>query len=156
MINARRIIDSLDAKNLQNRDFLLEVPFTTDEVRVATNRLKRRKAPEPDHLLAEYIVEGGDSLIEWLTSLFNAIIEFESVPNSLKHGIVVPVYKGHGKYPLRVDNYRGVTLSSVIAKVLEFLILERLEIVSGGWHSSPKSVSLQKVSCADSILQLKK
>ena len=49
--------------------------------------------------------------------------------DSLKLGVVVPVYKGSGKGPLLVESYRGVTLSSVVTKVLEFLILERLQMV---------------------------
>ena len=53
-------------------------------------------------------------------------IDLESVPDSLKRGVVVLVYKGSGKDPLQVESYRGVTLSSVVTKVLEFLVLERL------------------------------
>ena len=31
--------------------------------------------------------------------------------------------------PLKTDSYRGITLTSMVAKVLEFLLLERLELV---------------------------
>ena len=47
--------------------------------------------------------------------------------------MVVPVYKGGGKDPLKVNSYRGITLStSVMAKVLEFLLLECLEYIFFG------------------------
>ena len=36
----------------------------------------------------------------------------------LKSGVVVPVYKGSGKDPTNVNSYRGVTLTSVVGKVL--------------------------------------
>ena len=49
--------------------------------------------------------------------------------DSFKSGLVVPVYKGSGKDPLKTDSYRGITLSPVFSKVLEFLILDQLEIV---------------------------
>ncbi len=39
------------------------------------------------------------------------------------------VCKGSGKDPLWVDSYRGVTLTSMVAKVLEFLLLDILEMV---------------------------
>ena len=58
--------------------------------------------------------------------MVNPIIEFESVPESFKLGIVVPWYKGSGKDPLDTNSYQGITLSLVLAKVLESLILERL------------------------------
>ena len=52
----------------------------------------------------------------WMTRILNAVRELEAVPDCLKYGIIIPVYKGGGKDALkRVDSYRGVTLSSVIA-----------------------------------------
>ncbi len=44
----------------------------------------------------------------------------------MKSGIITPVYKCHGRDPLKTDSYRGVTLSSVIAKLLELLLLNRM------------------------------
>ena len=54
------------------------------------------------------------------------VIELETVPEVLKRGVVVPVYKGGGKDPMRRDS---ITLTSMVSKVLEFLMLERLESV---------------------------
>ena len=42
----------------------------------------------------------------------------EKIPEVLKCGIVILIYKVGGKYPLNTNTYRGVTLTSVIAKVL--------------------------------------
>ena len=53
----------------------------------------------------------------------------EAIPDSFKSSLVVPVYKGLGKDLLKTDSYRGITLSPVFSKVLEFLILDRLEMV---------------------------
>ena len=57
------------------------------------------------------------------------IIELEVIPDVLKRGIIVPVYKGGGRDPLKTDSYRGITLTSMISKLLESLVLERLESV---------------------------
>ena len=73
-------------------------------------KLKRRKAPGPDNLTAEHLTEGCDVVTTWLTGILNAVIDLESVADSLKQGVVVPAYKGSGKDPLLVDSYRGVTL----------------------------------------------
>ena len=53
----------------------------------------------------------------WLRNVLNAIVELEEVPNSLKSGIIIPVYKGSGRDPVKTDSYRGVTLSSQIMHV---------------------------------------
>ena len=42
----------------------------------------------------------------------------------LREGIIFPVYKGKGKDPLLMENYRGITLSSVIVKLFEIIFLQ--------------------------------
>ena len=55
--------------------------------------LKRRKTPGPDNLLAEHVIEGGQSVIICLTNILNAITDLEAIPDFFKSGLVVPVYK---------------------------------------------------------------
>lgn len=43
----------------------------------------------------------------------NAVFDLEAVPDVLKTGIVIPLYKGSGRDPLQVE---GVTLSSVMSR----------------------------------------
>ena len=62
----------------------------------------------------------------WLRNMLNAAVEMEEVPGVLKEGLIVPVYKGGGRDPASVGSYRGVALASVIAKLLERLVLERM------------------------------
>ena len=65
---------------------------------------------------------------------------------------MVPVYKRGGKYPLKLDSYRGVTLTSMVGKVLEFL-LERLQMVfleENLLHVNQTAYQ-KSVSCADAI-----
>ena len=57
------------------------------------------------------------------------LVELEEIPNVLKVGLVVPVYKGSNKDLLNMNSYRGITLSNVISKVLEFLLLERMRSI---------------------------
>ena len=89
-----------------------------------------------------------------LQGVLNFIAESEAVPNVLKAGIVVPVYKGGGKDPLKVDSFRGVTLTSTQAKVLEFLIMERLQLLlleAGFPHIKSVSIQERDVLCRDNL-----
>ena len=106
-----------------------------------------------DGLTAEHIRYGGHTITVWLTEIFNAIIEFEMIPSVLKMGVTISIYKGGGKYPLDVQSYRGIFLNSVISKILERLILDRLEpVYSGGGILHPNQSAYRKgVSCADAI-----
>ena len=115
--------------------------------------LKKRKAPGPDGLMAEHLKAGGEAVVIWLMKILNVVIELEAVLEILKRGVVVPVYKGGGKDPMNVDSYRGITLTSMVSKVLEFLLLEQLESVflEAGLPHVNQSAYRRTVSYADVI-----
>ena len=58
--------------------------------------------------------------------IFNAMVHLEATPSVFKKGILIPIYKGKGKDPLKTTSYRGITLTSVIAKTFEILLLDRI------------------------------
>ena len=58
---------------------------------------------------AEHLKYGGPILRRWIEQICNSIADLESVPDSLKTGIIIPVYKGGGKDPLDTNSYRGIT-----------------------------------------------
>ena len=132
---------------------LLDVPFSVEEVSAAVSKLKCGKAAGPDGLMAEHLKAGEEMVVIWLMNVLNTILELEVIPDVLKRGVVVPVYKGSGKDPLRVDSYQGVTLSLMVAKVLEFLCLQRLEVVflEANLSHVNQTAYRRSVSCADAI-----
>ena len=103
--------------------------------------------------MTEHLKAGGKAVVIWLMKILNASVELESVPEVLKRGIVVPVYKGGGKNPLKANSYRGITLTSIMAKVLEFLLLERLHLVflEAGLPHINQSMYKRAVSCDDAV-----
>ena len=112
------------------------VPFSAVGLSGAVNRLKSRKVPGPDCLMAENLKAGGDVVITWLMKILNAVMDLEVVHEVLKSGVIVPIYKEAGKDPLKVDRYRGITFTSMVSNVLEFLLLERLELFFYGSRSA--------------------
>ena len=115
--------------------------------------MKLKKSSGPDNLSAEHLRHGGHSVVIWLTEILNSIVDAEHVPPSLKLGITIPIYKGGGKDPLDTNSYRGITLNSAISKVLESLILDRLEPLfsEAGVPHPNQSAYKKRVSCADAI-----
>ena len=79
---------------------------------------------------------GGDVVITWLMKIQNAVVDLEVVPEVSKSGVIVPIYKGGVKDPLKVDGYRGSTLISMVFKVLGFLLLEHLDLFFYGSRSA--------------------
>ena len=80
----------------------------------------------------------------------NLIVTLEVLPDSLKSGVIIPVYKGRGRDPLFPGNYRGITLSSAVSKVLETLLLARLQmsLTEANIPHLNQSAYCKRVSCA--------
>ena len=70
-----------------------------------------------------------------------------------KRGVIVLVYKGGREDPLNIDSYNGITLTAMVGKVQEFLLLERLESIflEVGLLHINQSAYRRTVSCADAI-----
>ena len=60
-----------------------------------------------------------------LRDIFNEILKSGTVPACFRGGILTPVPKS-GKDPKLFDNYRGITVTSIIGKLFEELLLLRL------------------------------
>lgn len=71
-------------------------------------------------------------VIHWLTKILNAIVELEDVPEMLKRGVAVPVYKGEGTEAMKVDRYRGITLTPPCSPLLDCRL--HLELEAGLPH----------------------
>ena len=124
-----------------------------DEIESALKVLKLGKSCGIDCLDPEHIVFGGEIMKISLKKIFNSILHFEQLPACLKEGIVVPIYKGRGKDPLLVSSYRGITLSSVITKLFEVIILRRLSpcLEDAGFPDISQTAYQNGVSCVDAI-----
>ncbi len=98
-------MDTLASESVSNEEYVLDVPFSDEEVAMAVWKLKGRKAVGPDSLIGEHLKEGRQPIVVWLRNILNSVVELEVVPGAMKSGVVVPVYKGGGKDPLKVDSY---------------------------------------------------
>ena len=138
-------------QSYKNEEMLLDTPFCAAPA--AVRKFKSGKAAGPDGLLAEHLKWGGESVLLLLQGVLNFIVESEAVPSVLKTGILVPVYKSGGKDPLKVDSFQGVTLTSTLAKVLEFLIVDRVQLflLEAGLPHVNQSAYQRGMSCAEAI-----
>ena len=71
----------------------------------------------------EHIRFAGPPLWRLLLELYQNFYANGSVCESLKTGVILPLFKGKGAK----DNYRGITLFSTLCKIYEMVILNRLE-----------------------------
>ncbi|MCJ8733936.1 hypothetical protein PDJAM_G00229520 [Pangasius djambal] len=84
-----------------------------DEVRKALKRMKSGKAVDPDDIPVEVWKCLGEAAVEFLTSLFNRVLESEKMPEEWKRSVLVPIFKN--KCDMRRCLYRGqLTIISFI------------------------------------------
>jgi endonuclease/exonuclease/phosphatase family metal-dependent hydrolase len=98
--------------------------FNIQQVQKAINALKNKKAPDADGITAEHLKYAGILMTSAITKLVNAIMKAGQIPSKLKLGIVTPIWKKNEK--TKPTNYRGITVISVIGKIVESLLRTRI------------------------------
>ena len=146
-------LHQLEAQTYQENDFVLDSTIVVEEVEAALAHLKKNSSGGPDELSPQHLSLCGPLFKNWICKIFNTILTLEAIPASFKAGIIVPIYKGKGKDPLLTGSYRGITLTSVLAKSFEFVLLDRiLPTISDLNIPHLTQTAYQKgVSCSEAI-----
>ncbi|KAK3564719.1 hypothetical protein QTP86_024874, partial [Hemibagrus guttatus] len=99
-----------------------------DEVRKALKRMKSGKAVGPDDIPVEVWKCLGEAAVEFLTSLFNRVLETERMLEEWRRSVLVPIFKNKGDVQ-SCSNYRGIKLMSHTMKLWERVVEARLRKV---------------------------
>src|SRR5215813_11536353 len=109
---------------LDDNGTLNTVDFSVDKVVKAIRSLKPTKAPGPDSVYPRFLIEGAKELAGVLSWLFNVSIRSGVILQDWRCANVVPIFKkGDSSDP---GNYRPVSLTSVVGKLMEVIIKETL------------------------------
>ena len=100
--------------------------ITEDEILKKLKQLKPNKSPGPDSLYPKVLKEIHSEIAKPLTILFNLSISSQQVPASWKDANVIPIFKKGAKN--KANNYRPVSLTSVLCKLLESCVKDQLMI----------------------------
>ena len=97
---------------------------TKEEVKSAIRDLKNGKTPGIDSITAEMLKAGGEFSINKVHQLLQNIWRQEELPSKWKQGIIIKLpKKGNLK---ECKNSRGITLLSVVGKILGRIIIDRM------------------------------
>ena len=86
-------------------------------------KLDVRKAMGPDGVSAWTLRECREQLVEPIWDVINTSLKEGTVPKQWKRANIVPIYKGGKK--TEPQNYRPVSLTSVVGKICEIIIKEK-------------------------------
>ena len=81
--------------------------------------MKKGKSCDDEGIFAEHFFNAPFSFYQRLHKLINAMLRHGSVPTQFRHGTIVPLVKDHQGNLGDSDNYRGITMSPIMSKVME-------------------------------------
>ena len=99
-------------------------PFTEADILKVLKELNPAKAPGPDDMHPKFLKEVADLICKPLEIIFNKSFKEGKVPTSWKEGHISAIFKKGDK--TQASNYRPVSLTSVIVKLFEKLVRERI------------------------------
>ena len=76
--------------------------------------------------IAEHFAHAEDAILDTLCLLTNELFQSREVTESMKTGLVTPVFKKKGSNT-DSKNYRGITVIPIITKILELIIRARIK-----------------------------
>ena len=115
---AEQIFTGLESEGLS------EICISEDIVFKKLNELNVNKSPGSDDLHPKLFFELRHQLVRPLTKLFKLSLETGIVPQEWKDARVSPLFKKGQRY--KPENYRPVSLTSIIGKVFESIIKDNL------------------------------
>ena len=103
------------------------VTITTSEIKNIILKLGDNKASGMDNITSEHIKNASDKLFPLLSLCFTGCIVHGILPDSIMAVLLVPVIKDKAGKLNSSANYRPIALANVLSKVLERILLKRLE-----------------------------
>jgi hypothetical protein len=102
----------------------LNVEIEHGEIDKAIGELHNNRSSGSDLLINEFLVKAKLPLLPYLCRLFNTVFSSGIFPSVWSEGIVIPLHKKGSRHD--VENYRGITLLSVLGKLFTKILNNRL------------------------------
>ena len=101
-------------------------PVTEKEIKDALKCLNTGKSADIFGVTAEHLIYASEALLPILVSLMNNILFKGNIPDIMKEGVLTPVFKKKGS-STDSRNYRGITVTPTISKLLACIIKRRIQ-----------------------------
>jgi hypothetical protein len=115
---------SLPSVKVESSIEMEPVVILEDEVLLQLSKLNVNKTAGPDNIHPALLRPLADVLAVPLTKLFNQSLEMAIVPRDWNLAAVTPIHKGGSKET--AGNFRPVSLTSVVLKIMERIVREKL------------------------------
>ena len=114
--------EALDSVPANSCDFL-----ESYEVAKSITKLNCGKSMDLNGLSPEHVICASESIAEPLALLFTSMLIHGHMPKEMIKSMMVPIIKSKTRSITDKSNYRPVAISTVMSKLFELLLLDRLE-----------------------------
>jgi len=109
--------------NHLKRDLSYCKPVNSVMIEMIAHKLSKGKAAGEDNITCENLQFCHPIVHSVIAKLFNLMFIYSYVPSAFGRGVIVPIPKGNKHSYNSVDDYRGITICSILSKVFEHCIL---------------------------------
>ena len=111
---------------------LLHIEITSDMVLKKLQKLKPNKSPGVDNIYPVVLKHTAASIAQPLSHIFQESLNKNEIPSDWRNANVTPIYKKGPKH--QPENYRPVSLTSQISKVMESILKDFINIHLDKFH----------------------
>ena len=108
-----------------------KICVTIEEVKKAMQKLNCGKAADEYGITAEHVKFAGSENYTIYQDVFNQIFQEGKEAQSFKTGVITPILK-KSKDQMLMENYRGISITSVHGKAFEYVLLGKTTIAKDG------------------------
>ena len=89
-------------------------------------KMNEKKAAGHDGICSKELKVVADKIVWQLAILFNESVETGEIPSDFKVGNIIPIFKSGKKDVTVPENYRGISLTPLVSKVLERIVFNEV------------------------------
>ena len=115
-----------DVEQNSDADSKLSIDFSKEVILEKINFLKENKSPGPDEVSVRILKELAEELAPCLSIIFQNSYNTSKIPNSWKDANISAIFKKGDRH--EAENYRPISLTSIVCKLMESIIKESLLI----------------------------
>ena len=133
-------------------DSRFDIDFDHRKIRKLLANINSNKAYGPDGIHGKLLKNCAVGLAYPLSLLFHSCYNIGTLPKEWKLGHIVPIFKKGDKH--KVSNYRPISLTCLIVKIMERIIKDELLVHTCGMIDDRQHGFLAEKSCATNLVGL--
>ena len=112
------------AQNVTTNEFSA---IESKELEKIISKLKKNKATDSDNLCSEHFINAIDCVKKPLSLLYTSLLVHGYMAQKMIKSEIIPVIKNKGKSVTDKSNYKPIAISTIVSKIFEYVLLNRLE-----------------------------